>query len=74
MADTTGAEDIVLLRYAINDLLHTAPFDDMTWPEMLAALQLAAHDVKITFTRWRNFNDAPPPDWLPPKPAEPPLA
>jgi len=68
---TTPKEDVVALRRAINDLLHTAPFDDMLWPEMLFALQLATHDVKLTFMRYGGFDAAPPPDWLPPVP-EPP--
>jgi len=68
---TTPKEDVVALRWAINDLLHTAPFDDMLWPEMLIALQLAAHDVKLTFMRYGGFDPAPPPDWLPERPAPP---
>jgi hypothetical protein len=62
---TTGVEDIAALRRAVIELLHTAPFDDMHWPEMVAALQLAEHDVKVTFMQYGNFNDAPPPDPLP---------
>lgn len=68
---TTPAEDVIALRRAINDLLHTAPFDDMHWPEMMAGLQLSQHDVKLTFQRYGGFDGAPPPDWLPPVP-EPP--
>jgi len=69
---TTPTEDVIALRWAISDLLHSAPYDDMLWPEMLAALQLAAHDVKLTFARYHGYDGAPPPDWLPPKPEAPP--
>ena len=59
---TTPAEDVTRLRRAIVDLLHTAPFDDMLWPEMLVALQLVARDVKVVFaSEYAGFDKAPPP-------------
>jgi len=66
---TTPAQDVQALRRAVIDLLHTAPYDDMQWPEILAALQLAMHDTRIVFaSQYGNFNNAPPPFPLEPLP------
>jgi hypothetical protein len=61
MADTTPSEDVQALRAAIIDVLHTAPYDDMRWPEILAALQLVMHDTRIVFVNYDGFDKAPPP-------------
>jgi hypothetical protein len=71
MASTSPAQDVQALRAAVIALIHTAPYDDMLWPEIQAALQLSMHDVKITFMQYGNFNNAPPPEAPPP---ESPLA
>jgi hypothetical protein len=64
---STPAEDVQALRRAVIDVLHTAPYDDMPWPEIQAALQLTMHDVKIVFaSQYGNFNGAPPPFPFPP--------
>ena len=70
MPTTTPAEDVQALRRAIIDVLHTAPFDDMGWQEIQAALQLVMHDVRVVFgSVYGNFNQAPPP--YPLEPEEP---
>ena len=59
---TTGYEDTMALRSAIIDLLHSAPYDDMRWPEIVSALNLVEHDVRVTFMTYGNFNNAPAPN------------
>jgi len=66
---TTGPQDVQSLRRAVIDILHTAPYDDMAWPEIFAALQLVMHDTKVVFgSVYGNFNNAPPPYPLEPLP------
>jgi len=67
---TSPAEDVQALRRAVIDVLHTAPYDDMQWQEIQAALQLVMHDVRVVFgSVYGNFNNAPPP--YPLEPEEP---
>jgi hypothetical protein len=61
MASTSPAEDVQALRAALIQVLHTAPFDDMLWPEMQAALQLVVHDIQVTVSVYGSFNNAPVP-------------
>ena len=69
-AMSSPAEDVQALRRAVIDVLHTAPFDDMAWQEIQAALQLVMHDVSVVFgIVYGNFNAAPPP--YPLEPEEP---
>ena len=60
MASTSPAEDVQLLRAALVQVLQTAPFDDMLWPEMQAAFQLAMHDARIMISVYGSLNNAPP--------------
>jgi len=57
---TTPSEDVQALRSAVLDVLHMAPYDDMEWPEIQAALQLVMHDVRIVFANYDGFDGAPP--------------
>ena len=62
---SSDVQDIRLLADDIIALIRTAPYDDMTWAEVDAALHFVSHDIKLA---WQTNNSVKPPP--PPEPPE----